>query len=386
MGHGHDHAEDRTTYYIEQLCTIGVCGAFGGIAVMMYKRDILKLFLDPKFHPFVLWAGIALLVMVVVRAVAVWRSAGQTGHSHEHAHDHEHGADCPDHGHACSHDHSHDHNHPHTHEHAHDHQHDQAHEHGHDHGWNPWRYAVLLLPIVLYFLNLPNQGFSSDWFKSRALNPDQIQSANVHYCSELGIQLKDQSTGALPQVEKVADDSPAAGAGIQPGDVLAKIDSAPIQGMSLDAVLNKLQGPEKSKVKLTVEREGATRDVELERKDVEAVLLGFKELEQAALVEKQREFWTGRAGKMRGQFSPSKRDKGFTLMRLKMTCCAADVTPAQVWIESPESVEKFKAAEWVEVEGQIRFDQAPGKFIPVLKVTAMEKIRRIPPEADLYLR
>ena len=47
--------------------------AFGGIAIMMYTRNTLKLFLDPKFHPFILWAGVALLVMVVVRAVAVER-------------------------------------------------------------------------------------------------------------------------------------------------------------------------------------------------------------------------------------------------------------------------------------------------------------------------
>src|SRR5205823_2892745 len=124
----------------------------------------------PKFHPFLLWAGVALLVMVAVRAVAIWRTVGQSHAAHDHAddHDHMHGAECHEHSHECSHDHGHDHEHAHEHVHESGHDHHQ-HDHGHDHAWNPWRYAVLLLPIVLYFLNLPNQGFSSDWLKSRAL-------------------------------------------------------------------------------------------------------------------------------------------------------------------------------------------------------------------------
>src|SRR5262249_18283679 len=62
---------------------------------------------------------------------------------HEHKHEHAHAAAGHDHGH------------------AHDHDHDHGHDHDHSHGWAPWRFVVLLLPVVLYFLNLPNEGFSS---------------------------------------------------------------------------------------------------------------------------------------------------------------------------------------------------------------------------------
>src|SRR5207248_10502010 len=62
------------------------------------------------------------------------------GHDHHHHHDHDHGHD---------HDHAHDH-----HDHHH-HDHDHAHDHGHSHGWTPAKYAVLLLPLVLYLLHLP---------------------------------------------------------------------------------------------------------------------------------------------------------------------------------------------------------------------------------------
>jgi len=169
----HVHSEDANAYYLDQLCTIGVCGALGAVAILLYQQDILQYILAPAFHLPVLLGGIGLLVVVVLRALTLWLSLGKPV-VHDHAHDH--GDCCHDHGH--EHEHGHDHAHgpdcDHHHEHvtatvplgmAPDHAHDHAHDHGHDHshGWAPWRYAVLLLPIVLYFLNLPNQGFSSNY-------------------------------------------------------------------------------------------------------------------------------------------------------------------------------------------------------------------------------
>jgi hypothetical protein len=174
MAHHHDHShDDRNAYYLNQLFTIAVCGALGGVAVMLWWTDKIGLMLHPKFFPWVLMGGIALLTLVLIRAIAVWRSVDEAVAMPNHTHDHEH----------CDHDHSHcDHDHDHgiqsaaqttgfstaaaplplatpTHHH---HDHDHEHGHDHDHGWAPWRYVVLLLPVVLYFLNLPNQGFSAD--------------------------------------------------------------------------------------------------------------------------------------------------------------------------------------------------------------------------------
>jgi uncharacterized membrane protein YcgQ (UPF0703/DUF1980 family) len=390
MGHDHHHGGDVSTYYVEQLCTIGVCGAFGAVAIMLYSRNTLRIFLDPKFHPFVLGAGIALLVMVAIRAVSVWQTAGGAAdHNHDHCH-----------GHDCSHDHEHDH-HDHDHEQGHDHAHVHSHDHGHDHSWNPWRYAVLLLPIVLFFLNLPNQGFSSDWFKSRAVDLEKVTTTNAFISSELGIQLTKSSSGDSAQVEKVTEPSPAFAGGIKPRDVITKItrttdadgrqlskpEVTSTQGLALDAVVQKLQGKAGTKITLTIQPADGSKsqDVELVCED-QVIDLEFKELERAALTELQRDYYTGRKGRVKGQFSPSSRERYFTLMRLKMVCCVADVTPLKVLIEAPDSVSKFQTQEWVEVEGQIRFDQAPGQFIPVLKVLGMDKIRRIPPEPDNYVR
>jgi hypothetical protein len=157
MSHDHHHHHGNS-YYLDQLCTIAACGALGGVAVMMYTlrgadgKTKLDLILAPQFFVPVLLGGIALVLMVAIRAVTLWREAGvETQGHHHHHHDHEHGHD---------HHHDHDHGQTHAHEHSHDHSHD--HDHGHDHGWTPARYAVLMLPIVLYFLNLPNSTFSAE--------------------------------------------------------------------------------------------------------------------------------------------------------------------------------------------------------------------------------
>lgn len=160
MGHEHHH-ESRTAFFMEQLLTIATCGGLGVVMILLYDYNVLPIFLDPKFHEPVLWGGIALLVLVGIRAIALWRFAGQGGGAHEqHDHasagepEHEH-----DHGHEHAHSHNHDHSHAHDHDHGHDHVHAavQEHDHGHDHdhSFAPWRYLVLLLPIVLFALKLP---------------------------------------------------------------------------------------------------------------------------------------------------------------------------------------------------------------------------------------
>src|SRR6516164_4786290 len=106
MGHDHDHAHDGGTYYVEQLCTIGICGAIGVVTILLYTQGLLGLMLSRGLHWMVLAGGIGLLGLVAVRAVAVWFSVGKpaTAHSHDHSHAHDH-----DHRPECAHDHDHHH-------------------------------------------------------------------------------------------------------------------------------------------------------------------------------------------------------------------------------------------------------------------------------------
>jgi hypothetical protein len=299
MGHTHHH--DDGSYYMEQVCTIVISGLLGLVAILLYTSGKINLLLNPKLHWTVLAGGIALLILVAVRALAVWLPAltgrAAAAHDHEHAHDHDHGQCGHDHGHdhgECGHDHAHDHHHDHgacDHDHGHDHDHEHAHaagvphshgegnggaapdDHGHDHGWAPWRYAVLMLPVVLFFLNLPNEGFRT------------LEAADVQ--------------GLDQKKEKVAD-----------------------KGFD----------PE----------------------------LGFRELEGAAYSQEKRDYFEGKTVRLKGQFAPSSSDSVFSLVRFKINCCAADAIPlSAVIMIDPDSKEKLDPAQyvgrWVEVTGQVQF-------------------------------
>lgn len=176
--HGHSHgppADDLQGYYTEQLLTIGTCGALAGVAILLYLSrgadgsGMLGLILVSGFHPWVLAGGLVLMALVVLRGVCLWVSVGEPVAEPVH----EHGADCGhDHGHDCGHDHHDHHDHgvltslplatptpahaDHGHSHAHGHSHGGG-DDGHGHAWAPWRFVVLLLPVALFFFDLPNK-------------------------------------------------------------------------------------------------------------------------------------------------------------------------------------------------------------------------------------
>src|SRR5271157_5771198 len=104
---GHDHHHDGESYYLDQLCSIGICGALGLVACLLYIKTPprpesgdwaggLATFLVGKFHIPVLLGGVSLLVVAAIRSISLWVSVGKSkAKEHEHHH-HEH----HDHGHA----------------------------------------------------------------------------------------------------------------------------------------------------------------------------------------------------------------------------------------------------------------------------------------------
>jgi hypothetical protein len=123
--------EDDDSYVVDQGCLIALAASFGGICLTLYFLNInmLRLMLGPQFHDFILWSGIVLITLAVIRAAILWWQRRSARIAHE-AHGHEH---------ACCGDHEH------------------SHGHGHEHAWAPWRYAVLLVPVFLFLLGLPNK-------------------------------------------------------------------------------------------------------------------------------------------------------------------------------------------------------------------------------------
>ena len=145
--HDHDHAHDHGDENLENLFTIGICGSFsvvaiilGGMSVVMQRKGMLSYILAEPFHVWVLISGSVLLLLTAIRAIALWQTTGSHAH-HDHDHGHVHDENCKHEPvKAASHDHSHD---------------------DHEHGGVFWRAIVLMFPVVLFFLGLPNQSFSA---------------------------------------------------------------------------------------------------------------------------------------------------------------------------------------------------------------------------------
>jgi phosphate/sulfate permease len=316
MGHEHAHAhgEGEGNFFLDQLFTILSCGAVGLVAVLMYQTGMLGRILAPMFFMPVLAGGIAVLLLVAMRAVAVWRLAGAraiTGadataapHEHDHGHAHSNGHEDCGHDHGGSsggHDHSHDHAHSHAHAHVEE-------EHGHDHGWAPWRYMVLAIPVFLYFLGLPRDGFSGD-ARDRSLSGGQLQQNPKR-------------------------------------QMLSLVAGAPVMTNAL-------------------------RKTEPRR-----MLLRFKELAEAAAIPSRQEVYEGDIGVIRGQFVPLKgSDRSFTLFRVNMTCCAADAVFLEIRIVAPDPIQGIGPNQWVQVEGLISFQKnEKGKWIPVITLKSNDDI------------
>ncbi len=69
---------------------------------------------------------------------------------------------------------------------------------------------------------------------------------------------------------KVFPNTPAAKAKIQAGDKIISADDASAQGMSVDALVKKIRGPENSSVKLVIERNGKRNTYQIKRLSPEA--------------------------------------------------------------------------------------------------------------------
>jgi len=113
----------------------------------------------------------------------------------------------------------------------------------------------------------------------------------------------------------------------------------------------------------------------------EGLVLGFRELTNAAHDQTTRAALEGQTGRLTGMFQPKSSDKHFTLYRVKMSCCAADAIPVGVQIDCAQNVMRFQQGNWVEVEGQIQFHKMPGleKWLPVLYLKSADQVKATTP-------
>lgn len=316
MAHIH---EDSDTYYLDQLCLVALSAAFAGVCLSLctWQRAMLNNLLAEQFHIFVLISGVLLMVLALTRAFILWKTVGNTAHhhhdehDHDHAHHHEHGESAHDHVECC-----HDHIHAHNHEHAH------GHDHDHDHDWAPWRYVLLLIPIILFLLGLPNKPPD---LKAQVTQVDLSQEA-ASYAGLVGSSANFWA-GMAEAAGHEADSAAAA-----PGPVVR-----------------------------------------------------FSVLEEAAFSAESRAEWAGKNVKVKGQYMPlGNSDRHFTLVRLKIWCCRNDVTQLNVPIICKEPVTGVKPQDWITVSGRVDFRPLKNGMTTVLQVPSRKAIVAGAPEANPY--
>jgi carboxyl-terminal processing protease len=97
----------------------------------------------------------------------------------------------------------------------------------------------------------------SNYFDPKALHDFQSSMKGEEFG---GLGLEVMMENGLVKVVSPIDDTPAAKAGMMTGDLVTRIDDTAVKGLSLKEAVEKMRGPAKSPVKLTVER-GQNRDV-----------------------------------------------------------------------------------------------------------------------------
>jgi hypothetical protein len=310
--HDHDHGHEDDTYTIDQLCMVGLSGAFGVICLCLFfwQRQMLTLLLGPQFHLYVLFSGVALVFLAVTRGISLWFQAGKLAAAHSHTHDHPHEHEHAD-GQSCCHDHAHG---PHHHDHSHE---------DHDHGWAPWRYVVLLVPVILFMLGLPNKG------------PDAgVKNVEMDFSKE--------ASGYARLISLGPDPLP----------MLTFISA------------NYQEGP-----------------------DTEAQPLAFKELEEAAATESRREFYKGKTIEVRGQYSPSPANMHvFRLVRFRISCCAADAISLDVPMVCKDEIRNVARNTWVKVSGKVDFLKKGDTYTTMLRVPSRAKVEPCAPDLNPWVQ
>jgi carboxyl-terminal processing protease len=99
----------------------------------------------------------------------------------------------------------------------------------------------------------------SSYMDSKSFRDLQVQTRGEF--GGLGIEVTMED--GLIKVVAPIDDTPAAKAGIMANDIITHLDEVPVQGLTLNQAVEKMRGPENSKIKLKIMRKGQDKPVEV---------------------------------------------------------------------------------------------------------------------------
>ncbi len=99
---------------------------------------------------------------------------------------------------------------------------------------------------------------------SSYLNKKNFADMRVQTRGEFGgLGIEVTTENGLVKVISPMDDTPAARAGVQPGDYITHLNDEPIVGLSLNDAVEKMRGPVGSDIKVTIRRQTAAEPIQL---------------------------------------------------------------------------------------------------------------------------
>jgi hypothetical protein len=256
---------------------------------------MLVLMLADQFHPWILGSGIALTVMALVRAALLRRSRSGAGHErcgHDHDHERHHAPPCPAHGHQ-------------------------------DHEWAPWRYVVILLPIILVLLGFPNKG-------------PEVRAAPVN------VDMTLESAGYAALIGNV-----------DPWQRLIAAATLVIEPSFEPAIVVDFK---------TLEMAPHSKE------------------ERDFWKGKRVRVWCQFAP------SPTS-ERVFNLLRYRMRCCPGDAIPIFLPAACKENLSGIEAGQWIDVTGRVSFRHVGGgRYLIALQVAHRQAIVFTAPDPNPYIR
>ncbi|MEQ1438816.1 S41 family peptidase [Fontimonas sp. SYSU GA230001] len=154
---------------------------------------------------------------------------------------------------------------------------------------------------------------------SAYLDKDEFKDMNIATSGKFGgLGIEVQMQDGFVRVVAPIDDTPAAKAGIQPGDLIVKIDETPVKGLTLSDAVTRMRGDPGTKVTLTLVREGepAPKVLELKRDVIKVASVRGRMLEPGLAYLRISSFTTDTGANLDKEIARLKKDAGGSLKGL----------------------------------------------------------------------
>lgn len=154
---------------------------------------------------------------------------------------------------------------------------------------------------------------------STYLDPESFKEVRIGTSGEFGgLGIEVTMENGFVKVVTPIDDTPAERAGLQPGDLITRLDDKPVKGMSLSEAVDMMRGKPETDIKLTVIREGESKPLEvtITRAVIKITSVKSRMLDDGYGYVRITQFQSGTADSLRRQLGDLKKESGGSLKGL----------------------------------------------------------------------